>query len=351
MACAIDTKSENRSIYGLLLRIAFPLGLMALVMSVFCLLWLLRRYFSEGPSSKNVSAVILKSRLVVIFLVVVFFSYQSITKELMTIVNCIRLDFSEMDKAYAYDNSKINVTYSQYSIAHGLYWTEDTKIQCKKGAHALLAGILGIPGIVLFLCGIPLCLLIFLIFQRGKGGLTKLDILNTYGFMYQNYTDKFVYWEVTILMRKALFSVVVIFAYPLGSNLQGIMALGILFVSLAFHLIAMPFKFLPLNILEALSLTVSFFAFYCGIAFNDENTSDIVKLVFSVIMISVTLVLVVIFVATICFYSDMYVTAKLKFLGRTNIPNNPLSKWFHLVVMTTGQMNDALKGYLQKCNT
>lgn len=347
MVCAVDTDSENRSIYGILLRIVFPIGLMFFVMSFFCIRWAFCS-FSNRQLTIHASSLWLKSQLVITFLVVAFYSYQSISEDLMTIVNCIHLDLPEMDRAYAFDDPETNVNYSQFSIANGYYWTEDTKIQCKSRAHAFLVGFLAVPGIVLFILGIPLYLFVFLLFQKSKGNLTKLDILNTYGFIYQNYTDKFVFWEVMILMRKAMIGVVVVFAYPLGSNLQGIMALGILVVSLGFHLVAMPFKYLPLNILEALSLLVSFFTFYCGVVFNDENTSETARIVLSIGIMTINSILVLIFVVTICLYSDKYLSAKLKYLGQSNVPNNTVLKLMRLATMISGQVKTVIRDQFHK---
>ena len=266
----------------------------------------------------------LRSRLIICFLVVGFFAYQSISEDLMGTVSCIRLDSDDMSTAEEFDDPLRGVSYSHFSTANGYYWTEDTNIKCFSRNHAFLVGFLGIPGIVLFLCGIPFYLLIFLLYKRQKKQLMELHVLNTYGFIYQNYEDKFVYWEVIILIRKAMIGAIIVFAYPLGANLQGVMVLGVLNLALAVHLIATPFKYRLLNMLEGCSLIVSIITFYAGVVFNDTNTSDGAKVLLSVILMFVNALLMVVILFSVFVHGDKYVLARLKSLDVTDIPENPI---------------------------
>ena len=328
MTCLLDTDSDSRSIYGVILRVSFPLFLMLLVMCLFVARWLVMR--RNPNTTRFLCQQFLRSRLIICFLVVGFFAYQSISEDLMGTVSCIRLDSDDMSDAEAFDDPQRNISYSHFSIANGYYWTEDTNIKCFSRNHAFLVGFLGIPGIVLFLCGIPFYLLIFLLYKRQKKQLTELHVLNTYGFIYQNYEDKFVYWEVIILFRKALIGAIVVFAYPLGANLQGVMALGVLILALAVHLIAAPFKYLPLNVLEGCSLVVSIFTFYAGVVLNDANTSDSAKVLLSVLLVIINFLLMAVILITVFVFGDKYVVAKLKFLDVTDIPGNPVGRMIHL---------------------
>jgi len=334
MTCLLDSDSENRSIHGVILRIAFPMLLMLLSMGFFFIQWFIMR---RNPTITRVmSQQFIRSRAIICFLVVGFFAYQSISEDLMGTVSCIQLDGDEMDQAERFDQGD-DINYSQFAIAQERYWTEDTNIECFSSSHAYLVGFLGIPGIILFLCGIPLYLLVFLLYKRQKEELLELNVLNTYGFIYQNYEDKFVYWEVMILIRKALISAIVVFAYPLGSNLQGVMALGVLILSLAIHLIATPFKYLALNILEGCSLVVTIFTFYAGVVFNDENTSESAEVLLSVLLVLINLLLVLVFFCTVFVYGDRYVVAKLKYLDVTNVPKNPIVRMLLLASLLSDQ--------------
>ena len=318
MTCLLNHDEENRSIYGVVLRIAFPLGLMVLVMGAYQARWLFMR---RSPNYTLADCrLFIRSRTIIVFLVVSFFAYQSISEDLMGTVSCVELDAKEMSDAERHDVPGSEIDFSRFSIARDRYWTEDTTIKCYSRSHTFLVAFLGVPGIAFFLAGVPLYLLIFLLHKRQRGELMELNVLNTYGFIYQNYEDMFVYWEVCILIRKALISAVVVFAYPLGANLQGIMALGVLIIALAFHLVATPFTYLNLNVLETCSLLVSIFTFYSGIVFNDENTTDGGEVLLSVLLVVVNALLALVFCMTVYVYADRCIAEKLKSLGVNDMP-------------------------------
>ena len=351
MTCLLDVDSDSRSIYGVILRVSFPFFLMLLAMLLFVVQWL--TMLCNPNTTPFVCRQFLRSRLIISFLVVGFFAYQSISEDLMGTISCIRLDSDDMSKAEDFDDPLKNVSYSHFSIANGYYWTEDTNIECFSQNHAILAGLLGIPGIVLFLCGVPLYLLILLFYKRRTKQLMEPYMLNTYGFIYQNYKDKFVYWEVVILFRKALIGAVVVFAYPLGSNLQAVMALGILTLALVIHLIATPFKYLHLNVLEGCSLLVSIFTFYGGVVFSDANTSKNAKVLLTVILVVVKFLLVAVILSTIFVYGDKCVEAQLRLMETTDIPRNPIRRMIRLASILQGRAKNIAKAAvhqrLQSC--
>ena len=49
------------------------------------------------------------------------------------------------------------------------------------------------------------------------------------------------YWEVVIMGRKALLFAIITFSYSLGAQLQLLLALGTLFISLLAHVLTNPF--------------------------------------------------------------------------------------------------------------
>lgn len=253
-------------------------------------------------------------------LAVIFFSYQNITEEFMRTVNCVDLDKDKSDNDVS--------DYTGFAIARGRYWGEDTAEKCYEGGHGNLAMFLGVPGLLLFSFGVPVFLLVLLLWNQHHGRLKHREFLNTYGFVYQNYTEKHVYWEVVILIRKALIGGVVVFAYEAGPNLQGIMALGVLIAALVMHLIAVPFKYTTLNVLEGCSLIVSILTFYSGIVFDDGNTSPSAKILLSVILFVVNTGMTLYLLYKITQYVDQYVTARLKVVGVEDVPRSfPARCW------------------------
>lgn len=100
------------------------------------------------------------------------------------------------------------------------------------------------------------------------------------------------YWDALVMARKGFIGAVVVFAYPLGGNLQGVLALGILLLALVLHMLVQPFRNTKLNFLEAASLVVSALTFYLGIMFNDPKTSTEAEVVFSVVLFLVMVLFV-----------------------------------------------------------
>ena len=336
MACLFDPDSDTRSIHALTIRILLVMFYAFLFMLFFLVRWLIVR---RNPNTIPLSCrQFLKSRLNICVLVVTLLTYQSVSRDFMATLSCIQLDSKDMSEAEEFDDPSTNVSYSYFSTANSRYWTEDTDIKCDSRSLNLLGSIAGIPGILLFLSGTPLTLLIFLLYKRRRNQLMEFNVLNTYGFIYENYEEKFVYWEVCILFRKALISAIVVFAYRMGANLQGAVALGVLILALVIHLIASPFKFLSLNILEGCSLIVSIFTFYTGVLFSDANTADSAKVLLSVILIVVHGLFVMAALFTIFVYVDKSIVAKLKLLAVTDISPTPISRMIQLACVLQQRM-------------
>lgn len=289
----------------MILRVAFPVSLTIFVIFLFFLNWLRIR------KTQNKGLEYIHSRSVICILVALFFSYESLNRELMRTVNCVQLDQEEPED---------ETGYSQFAVAKGKYWGEDTSLKCFEGSHLKLVMMMGIPGLTLFSFGIPAFLLLFLLINRERKRINEQNFLNTYGFVYQNYKERYVFWEVSIMLRKACIGGIVVFAYPLGANLQGIMALGVLIVALVLHLVAVPFKYPILNVLESFSLLVSIFTFYSGIVFNDSNTSYPAKVLLSCLLILINLSLFLMFVGRVLMDVDKFITAKLIIFGAEEVP-------------------------------
>lgn len=130
--------------------------------------------------------------------------------------------------------------------------------------------------LALFSLGFPIVVACVLITKRSKDRVQHSLLDETVGFLYRAYHIKFIYWESIILLRKAALAVIVVFAYPLGGNLQGILAVCVLMTALYLHLLCSPYRsdLEALHRLEGLSLFISSLTFVSGLFFNDEHTSS-----------------------------------------------------------------------------
>ena len=166
------------------------------------------------------------------------------------------------------------------------YWALDTSLKCYEGSHALLAATAGWPVLVIFSFGLPAFLAYVLIRQRSQKPGQNPWFSDATGFLYRAYKERFVFWESIVMLRKAVLTVVVAFSYPLGTNIQGILAVCILTFAIYVHVTYQPFDepYGFLNGFETASLVVSQLTFASGLFFNDNRTSDAVKILLTLLL-------------------------------------------------------------------
>ena len=100
--------------------------------------------------------------------------------------------------------------------------------------------------------------------------------------------------------------------------------------------------------LECLSLVVSIFTFYCGVASNDENTSDEVKVLLSVLLVGVNSALAIVFVMAVYFYADRFVTAKLRSMDGVDVPTLSFARIGLVASLLFAQTASDLSARMQK---
>lgn len=124
---------------------------------------------------------------------------------------------------------------------------------------------------VLFLCfGFPAYLFVSLYSNRKQ--LTSQNVLEKFSFFYKDYSDRTPYWEVLIYMRKAAIAAIAVLGEMLNVQIQGYLAIFVLFVSLLLQSQMNPYTNLELNQLEAMSIGISISLFIAtGIVQNMED--------------------------------------------------------------------------------
>lgn len=200
---------------------------------------------------------------------VFYFSYINVTRILLRIFTCTYVDEEG----------------ENLSIATFRYWVEDPDLKCYEGTHLVLVLAVGVPLLLLISIGMPFGLLV--VFMLECKGLIDRRYLWHYSFLYTHYRVEFRYWEVLVMLRKALMAAVAVFAFPLGPDLQALLALGILVIAFGAHVLKMPLVVdgPSLNRLEGVSLSCSYLIFFMALVFNDPNTSPAGKFAVSVILI------------------------------------------------------------------
>ena len=187
--------------------------------------------------------------IIVVTLVIFYFSFIDFASEFMKAVNCISMDDNAPDPPNEYDG---------YALATNSVWGEDTSLECFEGRH-IVTGIFGIFGLCVL--GMLIGLMIARIWINQKRMRNKdppnSDLPNKanrpitedpnfiarYGFIYQGYRHEglAMCWEAIITMRKGLVVAAVIFASRKGPNLQAALGLGVLIVAVTMHWLVMPY--------------------------------------------------------------------------------------------------------------
>ena len=199
-------------------------------------------------------------RIILVYIVVTYNAYPSLVMVAVDAFNCVHVhDGANLEEA----------TMTQ------LYWASDTSVQCYRNSHLAFVFAVSIP-LALFLVAFPASLAAFLAVSAQRGNLSSAWTQETMGFLFVAYEDKYVCWDCLILLRKAFLSIVIVFSYSLGGNLQGLLCMTCLVIALFLQMHCNPFKreLRGLNSLEGVSLVVSFFTFLCGVVLNDERLTN-----------------------------------------------------------------------------
>ena len=250
-----DGTPLQRSIAGTLVDVLQPIA----AIFFFAIFWLVIKI------RQNKSWTYLLKRCVLSTLSVFYISYISISRTLVQILNCVEVHDSN-------DATKV-------------YWTVDTSVECYKESHAALAYLLAWPFLVIFTFGFPLavaCLVAKKVAEDYKDGW----IYEAAGFMYQSFRKRYIFWESVIMFRKAVLTVVVVFSYKLGFDIQVVIASFVLILSLYFQMKFRPYReeFDSLNDVESLSILISSLTFVCSIFFGVDHVSDAVHMLISVLL-------------------------------------------------------------------
>ena len=260
--CLFDADQKPpRSILRIVIKFAVPL-----CMELFYIgFWMFKTYRSNENIFFFAKTAMLSS------LALVYLTYVSVTKTAVDTLHCIG----------AYDSVDRGDDHTSR------YWALDTSLKCYEGSHAVLVATIGVPVLVVFSFGLPIALACTLLKWRCSTCDEGLSwFTDASSFLYRAYKKPFVFWESVIMYRKAILTIVVAFAYPLGSNRQGIIVVCMLTVAIYIQLLCQPYahEFDSLNACEAASLVVSCLTFASGLFFNDERTSDGVRILLTVLI-------------------------------------------------------------------
>ena len=293
----------ERPIASVIIDICLPLG----AICVFSIIWLAIKVKRGEAWSYLLKKIVLTA------IAVLYISYISLSKTLVSILDCVEVHDS--------------VDFEIDSTSD--YWATDTKIECYKGPHALLAFMLGWPSLIVFSFGFPLitaCLIVKKVDEDYKSGW----IYETCGFLYRSYKKSFVFWESVIMLKKAILAVIVVFSYPLGVNLQHVLLVLLFTFALYLQMTCCPYRseFDGLNKMESLSILVSAITFGSSMFFGDEHVSSSVRVLITVGIASCNIALFLFFLISFVVFAANYLRIVL---DQEGVPCKPHGGAHHVL--------------------
>jgi len=261
--CIVATDSAaEKSIWRMVLSLLVP-GTVIIFLALFWVISTLR-------SGKR--GTYFAKRMILSLVVVVYISYLGLTELAVRVFYCVEVSDSK----------------NLFILSKSRYWAMDTAMQCYRNEHLVL---MGIALVVLFFVSISFPLVFIAAFAMKKTQLQNQFgwIPETMGFLYTAFKENLAFWESLVMLRKACLSVIVVFSYPLGGQIQGQLAILVLTACLYVHLLFTPYKneYSRLNIYESMSLFVSIVTFTLGLLLGTGKCKDIVEGLIAFVVISV----------------------------------------------------------------
>ena len=251
--------------------------LVALVISAFFLL-------QELKGDKDWNRLL--RRVILAHVVVGYNSYLALVKIAVDAFNCVRV----------HDGIRLEDVETTHR-----YWIADTSVECFRGSHLTLTLAVSVP-LLLFAILFPLLLAILLERARKEDTLSSKWTQETMGFLFIVFEERYLYWDCLILIRKAVLSVIIVFGYRLGGNLQGLLVMAVLVIALVLQTHLNPFSqnLGNLNALESASLLVSHFTFLCGLVLDSERfRGDVIEGLLTALLLSINILLFLILAFTL----------------------------------------------------
>jgi len=151
---------------------------------------------------------------------------------------------------------------------------------------------------------------------RKFWGLAKQSIVLKYSFLYNGYERMYYYWELVVVSRKVLITIVAVFLVN-NVQVQALMAVALVVVGLMAHIYARPFYHPLMDILEYLSLLVSFVTYFGGQFFFVTKMSFgwLAFLSFLIVAINVMFIALCLFVMYMSTFHEQQLQRQLQSFG------------------------------------
>ena len=149
---------------------------------------------------------------------------------------------------------------------------------CWEGDHIYYAMLVSMPALIVWGMGLPALAIILLRKHYMRSELDDVRVKSIFGFLFNGYRYSTYYWEIIILYRKVFLVFVLVFLSLVSIEVQALVALLIMTVSLVFHMKNAPFETRNLNKLETKSIIAASITIYCGLYYLSGSLNEITKI-------------------------------------------------------------------------
>ena len=143
--------------------------------------------------------------------------------------------------------------------------------------------LLSVPGLILWVIGIPLFAFILLLINRNN--LNSDSVRKIFLVLYQGYKPKAFYWEFVNTLRKVLvllFSTV-LSAYPL--TYSAFISIAVLVVLIHIQIKIDPYEDIKHNHIEIKAVIAGTMTLFCGIMFDQKSSEEGTPTIIMIIMV------------------------------------------------------------------
>ncbi|WIA16706.1 hypothetical protein OEZ85_013362 [Tetradesmus obliquus] len=262
-------RSVARSITLLLLPVAALL--------VLCIYWCCHAAFLShrrqqawqlpATSARNWKPVLsyLRPRFVMSCVAMLHFLYTPTSREIVSLFSCQPVDSAAALAAQAPESNNSTEALAALRNTNAWsgwpgsgVWTSDTDVVCGSAVHVGMVVALGVPGLLLFVLGLPL--LLWLVLRRysrvvdGRHMLEDEQVELQFGLVYDQYRLRCYYYECVVLLENCLLTMLLVLLQSQPAALQVLVAMAVIFLETVVHVTLQPYACRMLDSLKRLSV-------------------------------------------------------------------------------------------------
>ena len=263
-----------------------------------------------------------RKMLIVVLIPIVLILLATLFWSLLALKNCSKLILTRQLPAtivilfFLIHPNLVKMLFSMFSCeaVNSEYWlTVDMSIPCWDSSHIRKVLTIGLPGLVVWVFGVPtICLCILVRYRRKHDELwVKLQ----YGFLINGYKRQHFYWEFVILYRKIVIICCGVFLTT-TVPVQALTVQVVLLAALFLQYDIAPYTVESLNSMELRAIMVADVTIYCGLYYLTDSLSSAASWFFFLAIVIVNALFLLYWVKAMIRYILLVLATNIGCIGR-----------------------------------